>query len=1009
MPTALAHRGPNTLRLAKRFFWKECRRIGVLAALMFVFATLTMLLVSSTGSPRLDIDGSLVVIAVGAGMMLAVAAAATLFSVEKEEGTAELLERLPRNVTAMTIGKLGATITIVPLCTLVLFLIALAIAGDTFDSHQISDAVPRVSLFLFEAFVWSLVASLICPNPLIAAVLGIMLASVSVQLGIVASNPHSRGLNVLDANASGRLFLVGLGVLIAGALVLRWPAPLWRRGAAAANSDTSLSRKRLRWPSLQLGLFGRLVWQTIRESWVTGVVATLLGIGLTFMSIAIPESLLPHNRAVHFFTGFGLLFAPALLGAVIFRADQRRNAYRFLAEHAGRPRLLWLARNTAGLALLSLFALLLTTVLVGLWWWWAEEHFIYFDFDMVPNVSAGVESLRQFREIGFVQQRVFLAIMAALTAYAFGQFCSLVVRSDVIAGMLAMIASIVIFGWAAVVNAWVLSPSTFLLPLAIGALLASLLRVRDWMFDRRALWRWAAPIAALIAPLAWIAWAAPMVRLAQVDKPLRHVQTEDGKYSRFEELVNQTQEELQKGKEVAEAYAQLEAEEVAYEEIEVESEEHEEDWLSGSDFRGFTEPVARPAKGRLEGEALQDFLRLSRIKCRLPLDYSHGSRGVGLQAIALMDSPDAEDPIGLDEQLERLLAGRRVDFQQVNSFLNYHVPRVAYYAADEIVEWATKEGQTTKRILRAIKGLREAEAILVGPIGLLMNDYLQDKAIINDGTGPQFLYSNDPNPRIDRVLAYLANESLDFERERALKALDLLASYDAAYLGEGMRALMSGKPAQRWLTRNADDTTLVTALPYDAQRRVGRYMDDLDSLASARSSGLVAEVFNNRGYLSRSLSNWVAGVAWRRAELVRLALVAYRLKHDEYPESLEALVGDFLSEEEIRDPYSGEPFGWEPVGFNLPAVDNVSKGGDGIEPIAAYTPVLWSGGIHSARPESDFAQQYRSGVLLVYDASHWQANFNPGDMTGPRVPAMYLKTAEPSIADGGEFWLPVPK
>jgi hypothetical protein len=461
--------------------------------------------------------------------------------------------------------------------------------------------------------------------------------------------------------------------------------------------------------------------------------------------------------------------------------------------------------------------------------------------------------------------------------------------------------------------------------------------------------------------------------------------------------VNQTQEELQKGKEVAEAYARLEAEEVAYDEVEVES-EGESGFEYG--FREFMEPVARPAKGRLEGEPLQEFLRLSDTKCRLPLSYGDGSRGDGLQAISLMDSPDAEEPIDLDEQLKRLLAGRRVSFQQVNAFLRYHVPRVAHYAADEIVEWANADGQTSKRILRAINGLREAETILVGPIGLLMNDYLQARSIINGEKSPNFLAGNDLNRHnIGELLSYLANESFDFERERALKALDLLASYDAAYLGEGMRALMSGEPAPHWLRRNVDDVTLIAALPYDAQQRLGRYMEDLETLTRAKSSGLVAKVFHSRGQLSELLRNWIADVAWRRAELVRLALIAHRLEHDKYPESLEALVGDFLREEEIRDPYTGEPFGWALEGFeySVHIPDELED-----SPPPRGTPMLWSGGSGLAVPTEREVK-----------VDHREDKSEPDNLTieeGTPVRMMSLQPSEELIFwPTGAFWMPLPK
>ncbi|QDV75971.1 hypothetical protein [Botrimarina mediterranea] len=1010
MPTATALGAPNTLRLAKRFFWKECRRLSVLAAGVSVLAMGLMLLVWWFTPRSVDPADPLSVIAVGAGMMLAVAAAATLFSVEKEEGTAELLERLPRNVLAMTIGKIGSASVIIPLCTLALLLLAFVIGGDIADSQQIPvNMAPRVSLFLLEAFVWSLVASLACPNPLVAAVLGIALGSVSLQLGIFATIPSVRGFTPagLDAAAPARLALAGVGMLVAGWLVSGWPAPLRRRRAVVAADVEGPSRRRHWLPSLGWGLFGRYFWQTLRQSWATGVVAMLLGLFLTFISVLIPEGLLEANRTWRFFSGVGLLFAPALLGAVVFRADQRRDAYRFLAEHAGRPRMLWLARNLVGLAILGLFTALLVAVFLGVWLFMVGVPG-RIDFVYQYSTTAGVDFLRVVQGLIDGKQLAIVAATAVLTAYAYGQFFSLALRSDVIAAMLALVASIVVLGWSSVVLAWELPPLAFLLPLAIGALLAAWLRVSDWMFDRRGWWRWAAPVAALLAPAACLLPIVPAERLAQVNRPtpliatsglvLMHpevrvesVPPQVGSWHvrsgvRFDELVSQTQEEMRKGKEVADAYARLEAEEVAFDEVEDEGDEE-----PAFDFGLRT--VIRPAHGRLDGDALDAFLRLSRVRCRLMSGH-----GGDLQKIALMDSTDAEEPIDLDGRLERLLACRRVSIQGGENLGLLHEGSFSVYLADEFVDWANEEGQTPERIGKAIRGLREAEAMSVGPIGHLMNDRYQAQAIINGEASPQFLQGTDPRPRVDQWLAYLANESLDFERERALQALDLLAAYDAAYLGEGMRALTSNKPALNWLQRySIDDAQLVGVLAPDVPQHGAYYFGDLTTIASARTSRLVSQVFNNQHVLSDALRRWMAGVAWRRAERVRLALIAYHLEHDEYPESLEPLVGSYLGREEIRDPYTGEPFGWKPDGFDLPLAEEYR--GEIVKQIAPIgIPALWCGGGALAAPVKRQARVGKPGAGGVSDDNR------------PTATVMSLQPVEEIYFwPTGAFWMPAPK
>lgn len=1023
MPTALAHHGPNTVRLAKRFFWKECRRLRGLAVGVFLLAMALMGMMWQFITDHNALWTATTLIAVIGGAMLAVAAAVTLYSVEKEEGTAELLERLPRNLSAMAIGKLSAAIVVITLCTIALVAMSFLVSDSTFHFDRLlTHFLPATLLLIVTAFVWSLVASLVCPNPLIAAVLGIAMASVSVQVGIYLTDPNLRGYSgeELEDSAARGLAIAGVGAIVAGWLVSRWPTPPRVRHNSEANLDEP-RRRYLRWPRQRMGLFGRLFWQTLRQSCTTAVVAMLLGLFLTIMAVIMAAGIFESTSGWNLLVGLSVLFAPAMVGAVVFRADQRREAYRFLAEHAGKPRMLWLARNAAGLAMLAALLALALTV-TGLWVGSditsAMKHGWYND------ASPGVVMLRVSNELGVLRQILVIAGIAAVVAYAFGQFFSLAVRSDVIAAMLALISSIVVTAWAAVVGAWQLPPSAFLLPLAIGALLASLLSVRDWMFGRRGWWRLAAPIAVLIAPLMWLAWATPLVRLAQVDRPTPYIRPggvvvlhpkvevaaippsvgswDFSHTTRFDELVNQTQAELRLGEEVAAGYEKLAAEAVDYELVDPDAiSDHEATFGTERDANGklLKVHVARPAGGRFDGEVFEEFVRLSRIRCRLPMNPSSiRSTGV-LQTIALMDAPESEGPVDLERRLERLLACRRMVTQQAN-FHSLYQESYGAILSDEFLDWATAEGQTSTLIGKAIRGLREAESNSIGPVGRLMNNHHQAKAIIKGDAPPDFFAGNDAQPSIDQWLAYLANESLGFERQRALKALDLLAAYEAAFLGEGMQALMSDKPSRQWLQYySIDDAHLVAVLPYEAQRRVGSYLDDLDALASARSSGMVSLVFDNRHQLPDALRKWMAGVAWSRAERVRLALIAYRIDNGEYPKSLESLVGEFLGSDEIRDPYTGDPFGWAPEGFEFP-LGYVSEYHKELhEEIApAGTPALWCGGGASAVPVD---REARVGKPEEGD--------EPID-NRPIVTVMSLQPVEKIYFwPRGDFWMPLPK
>src|SRR5262249_34065857 len=102
----------------------------------------------------------------------------------------------------------------------------------------------------------------------------------------------------------------------------------------------------------------RLLWQTWRESWKL----LLAPFGVAVVLFAGTAAALGLTRAFSsdvssFVMACAILFVPALYGAMAFYCDQRRGNYRFLAEHAARPRYIWLARQIVWLGALVMVGL----------------------------------------------------------------------------------------------------------------------------------------------------------------------------------------------------------------------------------------------------------------------------------------------------------------------------------------------------------------------------------------------------------------------------------------------------------------------------------------------------------------------------------------------------------------------------------------------------------------------------------------------------------------------------
>ncbi len=268
-------------------------------------------------------------------------------------------------------------------------------------------------------------------------------------------------------------------------LGLHWPRPIAvAKSTARTKNVAAVQPTRRRWQTE----FWRFVWQTVRQSWKTGFGAICLGLALTSM-FSVITGIANFSAGLQLTPFLSMLFAPALLGAVVFREDQRGRQYRFISERFGRPRTLWLARQAVWIGLLAIACAGLSLVI-----------WLLLDYSHFQRLSWSTESWQRAHfmdrtSIEFVQLESWLAIRFALellsltwfsifTAYAVGQLFSITVRSSVLAGMLALIASTMVSAWAMVLVAWRLPALWFMAPIGVLVLLASWLYVKDWLFDR---------------------------------------------------------------------------------------------------------------------------------------------------------------------------------------------------------------------------------------------------------------------------------------------------------------------------------------------------------------------------------------------------------------------------------------------------------------------------------------------------------------------------------------------
>lgn len=839
-----------------RSLWKEYRMlrgfwcgVAALALLeMYVVRTLTR-----QGEGAALLFGS----AWAAAALYAVGAAITLFAVEREEQTDAFLRLLPRRSWGLLVGKVLAAAATAFLLAGVLLLFALPWPAAR-DAADLS-AVGAVGVLQFLA--WGVFMSLACPQPLLAAVLAIAAASFGMQLAVAAASQTGAGVTLAEyRDAAGLQLILALAVGVVDAwLGRRWLEPRERRSRwrrlewrestviGAVPSAASTARSSAAFPMPRRRILGRLLWQTWREGWKPMLAAAPVGL---FMIVA-------DSAAMSLFAERGSLGAPlvstwlaipALWGALVFRADQRGQRYRFLSEHGAPPRLVWAARQAVWLMPLVVGFVVLQIVVRTVW-------SMYVDQGVVSALAPG-ESVWIFehaRENPAQTALVFdylsrslgrwtvLAWCGALAAYGAGQLCSMLVRSPVLAGFAAILLAAAINWWTILAGFWRLPAWLFVAPIGVAALAASFVSCRRWLADRRGRGFWLTSTGIVALGLALIALAVPVVREGQVPRDQRV-----GPFARqtLEEILTQWHVDDASARAVAIGYEDLAARLTAA--------------VNAASVVKSESSLAEPAGGRAPGEpdeaiaslpeaggfergtpqrgwwadypaeafeASQDLLaeaaELSRApRCRFPewnpaggrLNPTSGAFGTFV-ALILIDAERHLENGDLDAALERILTLRRIEghLQQYQPIAAQRFLRFAGPSGDAnglLLRWATAAGQTSERVLRAIEGLQDAESRFPAFSDSIVANYEAVRSIVRGASMPTFLNQQNGRRRLrlssrastptflkqqngqsgqlgwTEWFATLSNE-LPWERRRALTALDFMANVQLEF-GDAM-------------------------------------------------------------------------------------------------------------------------------------------------------------------------------------------------------------------------------
>ncbi|QEG33954.1 hypothetical protein [Bythopirellula goksoeyrii] len=981
-------RQPN-ISLWTRFAWKEYRMLRGFWLAILVLGVLEQWISTLMMIDAHQIPGWLFSSAWGAAALYAVGAAVTLFGAENEERTRGFLQLLPGRWQPMFFAKLAVAVGSSLLLAGLLCVIGWIIAGGewpTASQRILSLSVAGVAVV--EATVWGLLFSLLWKQPLMAAVTAMAVASFGSQvaIGLTPNLMDSFSAESYQSAVPIRLAICLVVFAVDVMLGSRWLEPLGMKGKRRkerVSEDARLVAAKPLVAGVEMAepwrrrMLSRLLWQSWRESWKTILAAIPLGLLLT-VSCFIPIALLGRSDSTAPLLILPLLILPALFGALVFRNDQKRNHRLFLATHSARPRYAWLARQIVWLA-----SLILVLYMIRFCFW-----------RIIPVETAGqiASSLldfgfnREFRgdyynasdwlqswwrgQMKIANHRMTWGTWSAvLAAYGLGQFFSLAFKREVLAGFLAILFSVLLAAWSLVVFYWQLNPLWFVLPLAAGALTATWLRMPDWLVGNKSFRHWLLPAVSLGLPVLFISLYLPFTRLAQLDLPrptfpflqgsleasLKKFEQDqiarNESVARFEIIASETAMELEEELVRMERFEGVTINGKTYDEFGISLAEVEE-YRFGK--RKLLKPEVKETLNRFEaekGRIYQEFQeshlerlanRLSKMEFPVPLypakkKYRH------------IHIPAANLVLDFFEEFVRRMEANELDeawdYLHVDLSLDPDEFLQSPRFEKKIRDWATYPHQSSERIRSAIADLEEVFSSLALPRNQVLQDYLATRDVILEKELPQFM-----NDRNHQYFAYLGNK-LSWERDRALLALNYFASQAINYCDAVEMLTRDESPSPD--IKSGEVRKLLSLVPYSKLFAVNRiaFADDWQDFIRAcnwsyagSTSFFASREFASGHNLRHLLREWARAETNRRALLVQLALLAYRIDHKEYPEELAELIPEYLEKMPL-DPYSGSEFVYHSTGLKYPLIlGSVPPRSDvgTIDEIPAHTPLFWS-------------------------------------------------------------------
>lgn len=886
-----------------RLVWKEYRQQRALwlaiAAAGLVFQVAVLIYCALNGVSNLP--EKLFTVALSVPILYSLGCGATLFAGEHEADTFSYQQALP--VAAVRVFKAKIVFA---LCSALALFPVLWLLAFAMTSWKLPDAAWHLQLWgggvvaTIEVLIWATLGSLVLGRVLPAAIVS---GVVSVLLG------YSSLVSVM---LFGGLFqqqvddyfltlpLRSLCALVGFCVAVKF-GRCWfdERPPGWSTLRPGIRTKTARATWGEQAVMHRLLWQAWRESRAT----MFWLVGGYFALVVVNGFMNRPGHAAHWSVTHVHVLLPllaTLLGASTFWSDQQGQQYRFFTEHGVRPRWVWLSRQLVrGAVLAGIAAIAGVTLLFE----WPEEPGL-------PGTTFGL----------------------AVLMFAAGQVCSIFIRSGIVAIFSAVFCSFILLGWTVFLNKlgvwWVVSS----LPLPFIFWWVTWLYAPKWIQERTA-WRVRIVTAAsLVVPLLGVVGVTAVYRVYEIpaiattfDTSIvtTPVSAEAKKTAQmYAEASSLLRHKVRAGVNGRNTISSRDAEWQRGIELFVSASNHKE-----CHFPSFTDPPGDTVRNYHLGELIQ---------------------AVVTEARQLTDEGKLDASAQLYEAILRYLSHL---YQQRSAALygsiGGHAESVLW---EELPPWAADLGQNPQRILGMLKRIQKFD-IHNSPdwrLALLEENVMDHRIAAMENHALTDYYGMD---RRGTIVFKLIGTLMPWERWRVARLADVLTETELMRLELPSTRLATRRfpyslppEAEFTLTTRAGARIVVGQEQLRAWDRTTPFLQSVSGIATSY------RVFDRIR-------------AQRPAVQTQLALIAWRLQHEQLPQSLEQLNGSPFATLPI-DAYTGRPFVYFPEGV-AEEVWDVPFGGSGLmmgetaevgesdverKPpkgrVVRSTPFLWSPGEH---------------------------------------------------------------